>query len=228
MTKQHKKILLICIGIIVASYVVRSIVLGAMQAAYIHQQAIRAAEQRANKKAADKARAEAKAAEAAKAPLPAPAEAPKEPPIPEIFAKLPGIWHGRAALTGRGLCDMKLELKSTEPGNFQGYSSLSCLAVPALMSKEDRMNPKTGLLSRLTPDVAILAGTVKDGAIQLNTEKAIGSDIHGCALDLLTLTPFATNQLAAEWQGDGCEGGRMVLGRPTPMNSRQPVLPHNH
>jgi hypothetical protein len=221
MTAKQGKVLLICGGVLAASYVARSVVLGVMQARYIHEQQVRAAQRKAKADADAKTKAAAKAKEAEKAPAATPS-APSPPPVPEIFGQLPRIWNGRAALTGRGLCNMKLELSSSEPSKFQGVTSISCLAVPALMSKADRQNPKTGLLSRLTPDVAMLAGNVKEGALQLTTDKAVGGDIHGCAIATLALTPLTNTQLAAEWQGNGCEGGRMVLGRPSHERHSRP------
>jgi len=56
MTQKQRKILWICIAVIVASYIVRSIISSAMQAAYYHQQAIRAAQQRRQREGARRCR----------------------------------------------------------------------------------------------------------------------------------------------------------------------------
>jgi len=209
MTAKQGKVLLICLGVLAASYVVRSAVLGVMRASYLQRQAALAAERRA--KAQVKAE-EAKKEKDAKATTSQPLAAPKSP-SPAISGNLPGHWHGRAAIEGLGLCDLRLEIrpKDGEPDAYLGYTNFSCLPVPSLMAKRDPARAKSALLSRMAPDAAILSGKAEQGSLRLEAEKNIGTDIHGCSITALELMPFATSQLAAQWQA--CQGGRMILTR---------------
>lgn len=219
MTKQQQKTLLICVVIVVASYIVRSIVTGAMQMAYYQQQAARAAQQ---KKAKEKEKP--KPAPTAKAPAPPspnvaargktqPPASKKAPPSP--FAKLNGVWHGRAALDGRGICNLRFELKEKqdEPGHFSGFSSMTCVAAKPLM-RQKGIDRRAFALNRMDPEGAILSGKAENGSIQLHTDKTVGTDSNGCAPTSFTVTPFGSNQLAAEWrEGTSCSGGNMILGK---------------
>jgi hypothetical protein len=61
----------------------------------------------------------------ASAPSPVASPAPTLPPepapiaqTPMPFAAMPGIWHGRAALDRRGMCDLSFELRETDPFTF--------------------------------------------------------------------------------------------------------------
>jgi hypothetical protein len=66
----------------------------------------------------------------------------------------------------------------------------------------------------MDPEAAILTGTMRqDGAIQFHVDKAVGSDSNGCAPTSFTLTPFGSNQLAAEWQEKTCGGGHVLMQR---------------
>jgi hypothetical protein len=78
------------------------------------------------------------------------------------------------------------------------------------MSKEDR-NPAAATLNRMSPAAVIVSGVMENGAIRLTVDKTVSTNSNGCAATSLTLTPFGTNQLAAEWQEGGCEGGHIIL-----------------
>jgi hypothetical protein len=78
------------------------------------------------------------------------------------------------------------------------------------MSKEDR-NPAAATLNRMSPAGAVLSGAMENGSIRFHVDKTVGTNSNGCAATSLTLTPFGTNQLAAEWQEGGCEGGHIIL-----------------
>jgi hypothetical protein len=93
--KQRK--MWIWIAVIVGLYVARSLFISAMQMQYYQQQAVRAAQQRANAKAA------------AAAPM-----------------KLAGIWRGRAVFDGLGQCDIRVELLEKTAGHLTGYSTFTC------------------------------------------------------------------------------------------------------
>jgi hypothetical protein len=153
----------------------------------------------------NKAPAPSKAANA-----PGKAIAPIRPAPP---ARLAGIWRGRAALEGRGICNLRFELGEKGPDAYSGYSSFACTNAAPLMSAGNRRNPRSALLNRMDPDSAILTGSLQNGAIRLHADKTIGTDINGCAVTSFTLTPFGANQLAAEWQAGECQGGHMMLAR---------------
>ncbi len=65
-------------------------------------------------------------------------------------------------------------------------------------------------------ETAILSGAADKGSFQFRVDKVIGSDRNGCAPMSFTLTPFGSDQLAAEWQGQGCRGGHVILRRTRP------------
>jgi hypothetical protein len=229
MTAQQRRALLICLGIVVGSYITHSIIITAMQMAYYQQQAarqlaIRAAQQRA-KAAATTAHAPAPPAATTLPPTsqPTPAAGPpagraaipaKEVTPPSPFARFQGIWRGRAALDSRGICDLRFELreKPDEPGNFSGYSTMTCSAVGALMPGK-QVSVKEQTLNVMDPEAAIFTGKPENGSLQFHVDKTVGADSNGCAPTAFTLTPFGGNQLAAEWREATCRGGHMILGR---------------
>lgn len=210
MTQKQRKVLLICIGVVVASYIVRNIVIGAMQIAY-QQQAMR--QQRAKPKPKPAPPAEKKAPAppsiATRGKKPAAPKPIKAPPSP--FARVSGVWRGRVALDGRGNCDLKFELKENEPGHFAGYSTMTCTANGPLVAK--KVNRRALALNRMDPEAAILSGVIEKGSIEFHADKVVGTDSNGCAPTSFILTPFGANQLAAEWRENTCEGGHLVLRR---------------
>ena len=216
-TAKQRNFFLLCGGIVALYVVARQVESYQRQAEYFRQQAIKAQQQRAKAEAQAKAR-EQEAKKAAKA-----AEAAPKANAPVLPAKLPGVWHGRSAMEGLGLCDLRLELalKDGAPESVTGYSRFSCLPVPSLMAKGDRAKTKPALLSRLSPDAAVLSGRVgEDGAVRFESQKNIGADIHGCAVSTFTLTPFGAGEMAAEWKEPGCADGRMILEKTSPRGGR--------
>jgi len=219
MTIKQRNFFIICGAILVAWYGYGTIADMERQATFRHQQAIRAQQrQQAKPKPATPA-SKPSAPLAGAAPLPAPnpaagkttAVATPQPPAP--FAKLAGIWRGRAAIEGRGICGLRFELTPKTPDTFSGYSSFACDNTAPLMSAKNRKNQKAALLNRMDPDSAILTGTLQDGAIHFRADKNIGADINGCSVTAFTLTPFGSNRLAAEWQAGSCQGGHMELAK---------------
>jgi hypothetical protein len=210
--KKRRNFLLLC-GALVGAYAFeRSVEESARQAAYYRQrqQAIRAAQQRAK----------ANARPVPPRPAPptvhdAPARTPPSAPAPARAPATPveisGIWQGKTAITGRGLCTLRVELHENAPGRFLGYSSLACANFAPLMAPQDRGNTAAAVLNRMNPAEAILSGAMENGSIRFHVDKTIGASSNGCAATSLTLTPFGSNQLAAEWQEGGCEGGHVIL-----------------
>ena len=219
MTPQQRKALWICGGLYLASYPVRWAMDYSRQAAYYQQQAIRAAQQRAAAKARQTAAPHTSAAVATPATTPAPVPAapsgvPAVAPAPARAlpppATISGIWQGRTAITGRGICTLRIELHENEPAHFSGFSSLACANFAPLMAKDDR-NPAAATLNRMSPAAAVLSGTMENSSIRFHVDKTVSTNSNGCAATSFTLTPFGTNQLAAEWQEEGCQGGRVIL-----------------
>ena len=110
---------------------------------------------------------------------------------------------------GRGICDLRVELRQNEPGKYSGYSRFSCLNNEALTNPKD-MNLMQSFLNHMNPDSAVLAGSVEKGAIHFHAEK-IGTDINRCAVTEFTITPFGTNLVAAEWKEGTRTGGSLML-----------------
>jgi hypothetical protein len=219
-TTKQRNFFLLCGGILALFYVAHSVESYQRQAAFFRQQAIRASQQLAREKALAKAKEEAAKKATAQA---AAAASAKGAPV-SASAKFPGIWRGRSAMEGLGLCDLRLELRPRDGGQdgFMGYSSFSCVPVASLMAPNDRSKIKPALLSRMSPDAAILTGKLIDGVIRFQAEKNIGADVHGCAVDSFTLTPFGANALAAEWRQAGCPDGKMILTKVRPLPGEKP------
>jgi hypothetical protein len=211
MTKQQRKALLIFIGIVVASYIVRTVAIDVLQMRYYQQQAMRAAQQKAKAKPKPVPPAVKTAAPPRIAARPKAAPPPRPTkPQPSPYAKLSGIWQGRAAIDGRGICDVKFELREKESsGHFSGYSTMTCTAAGPLVGK--RLNPRLLTLNRMDPEAAILSGRMESGSVLFRADKTVGADANGCAVTSFSLTPFGSNQLAAEWQEDTCAGGHTLL-----------------
>ena len=209
MEPKHRKILFICIGVVVASYVVRSVVITALQMTYYQQQAIRAAQ--------------IKQAKAKAAPPPAskstPADAPAPPPAPTIPASLmnlSGVWAGQAALRGKGLCDLTFVLreKKEEPGHFSGSPSMTCVGYGPLVAK----NPPSAasiIEDRRNPEAVLLTGGVAKDFLKFHVDKIIAPNSHvaGCAPTSLSASHSLRRPLSRRRVGEegACPGGRMFL-----------------
>lgn len=202
MTKQNRKVLLICIGVVIASFVIRNVVISAIQTAR-YRQAMLAAQQR---------KAQQPVAPPVKAIEPQQAAPAQLPPFP-----YPGVWAGSAAVEGKGLCDTRIEMRDTEnePGHFTGDWSIACRPYGPLISRE-RASRGAGMFNRTNPEAAIFAGTFKDGAMEFTLDKVMATDSEGCAPTSLTITPFGSGQLASEWQEGTCAGGHMMLHKVRP------------
>jgi hypothetical protein len=230
MTPKNRKTLVICIGIIVALYITRSMITSGAQLAYYQRALQQASQQKAKPSplppvkppepvtppAAPLPATTAPAPVAATAippvtPEPAPVVAPT---IPPELTGLEGIWRGRTALKGRGICDLKFELadKEGDPGKLSGYSALTCNDAGALVSKG---NGAREAFDRFSPEAAILTGTPDNGTIKFTLDKVVGTDANGYAPKSFALTPFGKGQLDAEWLEEKCSGGHIIL-RKTP------------
>lgn len=219
MATKQRNFILFCVGVALAWYALRVIANLQHQAEYYRQQAIRAQQR-------EKAQAKPKPASPApkiQTPPAAPAVAARgkrgpviarpNPAPPSPFARLSGIWAGRAAIDGRGICELRFELreKAEAPEHFAGFSSMTCFGSGPLTASKT-VNQKALALNRMNPEAAILTGAVDKGSIEFSVDKTVGADANGCAPTGFTLTPFGANQLAAEWrEGASCSGGRLIL-----------------
>jgi hypothetical protein len=207
LTPQQKKMLWICLGILGVSYVGRSVIDYSRQAAFYQRQAIRAAQQR------EWARTHPPAPK----PVPAPgATAPGTPatsavakPVPDAFS---GTWRGKAAIVGRGICVVNVEMHQTEPTKFSGFFTLSCGNFGPLMAKQDR-NRAAATLNQMSPAESIVTGTMENGAIHFTVDKTLNTNSNGCAATSLILTPYGGKSLAGQWTEEGCQGGHVLLWR---------------
>ena len=174
MTKQQSKALLIVGGLVIGSYVVRSVVTCAMQMAYMQQQQARARQQ-AQAKAKQKAASPKKTEEKPKPKVTTPPPKPK-PPAPSPYA---GVWTGRTAIDGRGTCVLRLEIadKQGEPNHFTGFSSMVCNHAGPLVAKS-AMSNKALALNRMDPEAAVLTGTLGKDAVELTAEKTVGATLR--------------------------------------------------
>ncbi len=218
MATKQRNFFLFCAGVVVVWYTVRVIGNLQRQAEFYRQQAIRA-QQRQKAQAKPKPAPPAPKTQSPPAP-PAQAARGKRAPAgvrpkaapPSPFAKISGIWAGRAAIEGRGICELRFELREkADSQHFSGFSSMTCLPSGPLMASK-AVNQKALALNRMNPEAAILTGATDKGSIEFSVDKTVGSDSNGCAPTGFTLTPFGAGQIAAEWrEGSSCSGGRLIL-----------------
>ena len=202
MDAKKRNILLICAAIFIGSYVARSFVTAYLRMLYARQQAMQQRQKSKPKPSAETAQADAPS-----------------------LANLSGFWQGHAYLPGRGTCNLRLELRRNDSEHYSGYSRFGCLNPEALTNPSPATMMKYAL-PNTNPDSTIFTGTVEKGEIRLHADKNVGSD--GCAISDLTITPFGTNQVVAEWKETTCQGGNLILqeashrAAPLPRRYRYP------
>lgn len=106
MDKEKRNILLICAAIFICSYLARSFVIAYLRMAYAQQQANRQRQQPKPKP---------------ETAVQTPAADPAEPPL----ANLSGVWEAHGQVPGRGVCDLRLELKQNDQSHYAGFSRFS-------------------------------------------------------------------------------------------------------
>jgi hypothetical protein len=195
MDKKKRTILLICAAIFLGSYLARSFVISALRMAYAQQQGNR----QRQKPKPDSAATQSPAVE----------PSPAEPPLPNLS----GVWESHGQVPGgRGMCDLRLELKQNDPSHYSAFSRFSCLNNEAIVHPKDA-NVLNNILTHTNPDAAILTGAVEKGSIHFHADKTIGTDINGCAVTEFTVTPFGASAVAAEWLEGTCQGGSLLMQR---------------
>ena len=147
-------------------------------------------------------------------PLPVPGAAPNAalPPQPLPFDNLLGTWQGLATFSGSTFCGMKLELrrKPDAPDKYAGFPELACTPLGGMIR-----NGKPAAL-QMNPMSAVFTGTPSDGGILFTLDKALGTSAEGCSLSTLSVTPFGTDEIAAEWSEGNCDHpqhGQMMMKR---------------
>ena len=202
MTPKQRNFLVLCGAILVVWYVGRSVISSMQQAEYRRQQALRAAQLRAQAKP------------------PAPPSAPLVNPLLKFspltnLSNLSGFWGGQGLLAGQGLCTLHLELREMQdtPGNYTGYSTLGCTPAPALWGlKGGRLLPPN-IRNNMGPKALILTGAPENGAIRFQVDKTVVGDPDSCATTSFTVTPFGTNKVAAQWREGPCQNAQILLDR---------------
>jgi hypothetical protein len=53
--------------------------------------------------------------------------------------------------------------------------------------------------------------TPENGSIHFHVDDAVSTDANGCAATSFTITPFGTNQVAAQLDGGSCQGRTQLL-----------------
>lgn len=201
LTKQQQKALLIALGVIVASYVVRWLYTSAQELAN-RQQQIRLAQQRAKAPA--------------RVPVtPQPAK-PSRPVSPFVttLSNLSGFWKGQNLVAGQGFCTLALELREMEtPANYTAYSTLSCMAPPSLWGLKGGQLLPPRMRDEMLPTAITLQGMPENGVIRFQVDKTVVSPMSRCATTSFTVTPFGTNRIAAEWHEGLCQGGQILMAR---------------
>jgi hypothetical protein len=204
MTPKNRKILLICLGIVAASFIVRSAVEAVMRIEYNRRQA---------------------AIRAQKAKKPSPMPPPDDmlytfrtnpvQPKPVSPTQIMGAWEGKAVLEPRGICDLRLEIKASEDGAFSGFSTFSCISVrrPQSLYYANPLSLQGKIAEVMRQDSAILTGKAEGNSIHFALAQAIGANINGCAVTSLTTTSFGTNRLAVEWKDGKCPDASALLQR---------------
>ena len=198
LTKQQQRAILIGGGVIIASFVIHYVVTSAREMA-LRQQAMRQAQLRA---------------QAAPKPAPAP---PKKfvNPFLTTVNNLHGFWVGRGMLNTRGMCTLKLELEDVpdSPGHYNGYSTLGCQPIPAMFRMGGARITPQDVRNMQNPKALLLTGEPKDNVIVFTINKTVVGEAGACEANSFTVTPFGTNQIAANWTEGACAGGQLLLVR---------------
>jgi hypothetical protein len=203
MNPKQKKFIWIAGIVLAVFYFAPAFINSYRRAAYIQQI-----------QAAQAARAQAIAAQKA-SPLPASAPSPEEVAAAihtlTSFDNLVGVWQGVAPLPGRGMCNLKLELRKVPAtAQYSGFPVLLCMPITPPVIRPGNPNP---FLAQMNPEAAVLTGTAKDGAMDFQVARIISKGASDCELTGFTVTPFGSDQVAAQWKESNCSGGQILLKR---------------
>jgi hypothetical protein len=134
------------------------------------------------------------------------APSPKPLPPNQVYGNyLNGKWLGYAPVENRGTRGMILQINNLfNPGQLSGAVNVGCIAPPHYSLS--RPDPSAIANSRV-PTSATMTAPITPGTLQFHVDKNLGGN---CTLTTFSLTPFAVNQLAAEWK-DSCGTGQLIL-----------------
>jgi hypothetical protein len=143
--------------------------------------------------------------------------APSGVPAPAAPAPIPlvitmGKYQG-AGLSNTRQCKIDLELRPGQGDAYTGYVTMMCFEPPHVTGgKPPKVNPLLAAMAQMTPANAVLTGTVKNGDIVFNVDKALGKFGDGCPLTgTFTVSTFGAGQIIAQWQEGECTGGQLIL-----------------
>lgn len=212
MTEQQKKYLMIGLGILLASYVIRSAVVSRNQAiAYQTAQARRIALAQQIAEAKAKQALEANHDSIGRNAVPG---APSSRIAPRNASPFEGVWAAETAIEGRGRCHFSIEIRAkgaADAKEFSAFPSMTCMSRGPLAGTPNRITPQV-TVNNLNPEASVLQGTLQeDGSIAFTLQRVIGADSHGCSIDSVTITRFGNEQLGAEYHESGCAGGSLIV-----------------
>jgi hypothetical protein len=135
------------------------------------------------------------------------------PVVPPAASRLAGVWAGQQGENGMEFCRVQLEVRDKAPGEVNGYLKVLCYPTGHYYQTHPKINPNDAFMKAMTPISAIMSGGVRDGGVAFHVDKSIGTSLDGCAITSFSVTPFGTDEVAAEWQKGTCPGGQMTLSR---------------
>jgi hypothetical protein len=124
-----------------------------------------------------------------------------------------GIWQGQQVQANHEVCQLALEVRESTVGLLTGFAKLTCWPLVPNVAGQRRGNQVTNVVRSLSPAPAVLTGRMQNGTAVFDVEKTFGATVEGCALTGFSVTPFGTDQIAAEWQNGDCGKGQMVARR---------------
>jgi hypothetical protein len=212
LTDKQKKALLICAGLFVASYIVKWLVTSAQQAAFLQQQAIIAAQQRAN--AAKNAPKQSEAPQNAKGK----GKQEKRPPLWVVtdLGNLSGTWQGSRLLARKGMCTLRLEMRPVpeKTEDYKGYARFNCVPPAGLTSFYNGGALPKQQRDNLNPVAMVLTGVPDEGSsLHFVLDKTVVTPNDDCETTQFNVTPFGTNQVAVEWREGVCRGVQLILNK---------------
>jgi len=157
------------------------------------------------------------------APLPAPAAA-NASAADQALNNLMGTWEGTLPMNQEP-CKVSLELREDhdKPGQFLGYSKLSCqptmLEIMQRQESGKKMTPAEALkkmADAMKPSATNFTGVAEKGAIKLTAQNTFGLTGSGCSIATFTLMPAGSHDMGTEFTENavpGCEGGELVMNK---------------
>src|SRR5579862_8852 len=229
LTSQQRKAIYLCVGLIVASYLVHSITQSIQMARYRERviaahklreaQAMAAAQAKAAKAAKDAAEKEKATNTSFSLQTTTPIQPQALAPMPADpgLASLMGAWSGTTAMPGRGLCSVALRLTYSADGTVTGAPAL-VFSNAYHLANTGRI-PSTTAQDMYNPESAVIKGTPDKDVIQFALHADLGHSTEGCSIKSATLTVFG-DAIDFAWQENNpnlhehrCTGGRAILHR---------------